>query len=278
MLLAAALAGAASPREGHPERVVTLAPHLAELVYAAGAGDRLVGVSAWTDHPPAAAKLPRVGDAFRLDMERLTVMDPELILAWAEGTPRELVARLEELGFPVLEISTAGVSDVAAALRLIGRRLGTEETAEAAALTYLAALDRAVAGRDTGRRLRVFYQIGARPLYTINGEHYISELIRLCGGRNVYSDLEGLAPVVTVESVLARDPEVILAAGDDPAVLAGWQGWQSLTAVRTGNLRLVPADTLVRPSPRLARGAEDICGALEAARRNLAVDRTDAAQ
>ncbi|HZX23092.1 MAG TPA: cobalamin-binding protein [Woeseiaceae bacterium] len=252
-----------------PSRVVALAPHLAELVFAAGAGERLAGVTAYTDHPPAAAALPRIGDAFRVDMERIAVIDPDLVLAWEGGTPKALTGRLRELGYRVTVIRTGSVEDVAAAIRRIGEQLGTAETADRAAGEFLRELEAAVAGHADARPLRVFYQVASRPLYTVNGGHYISELIRLCGGRNVFSDLDELAPVVTVESVLSRDPEVILAPAGEPGVLERWQAWRSLAAVRAGNLRTVPPDTLARPSPRLVQGAADICAAIETSRRRL---------
>jgi len=279
LLLAAALAlatgaeaaddGPVDPPAGPPSRVITLAPHLAELVYAAGAGDRLAGVTSYTDYPPEAAALPHIGDAFRVDLERIAVIDPDLILAWAEGTPQALVARLRELGYPLLVIRTRGVADVAAAIRRIGERLGTAAAAERAARKFLRQLEAAVAGHADARPLRVFYQLASRPLYTVNGSHFISELIRRCGGRNVFADLGELAPVVTVESVLSRDPEVILAPGGEARVLERWRAWDSVTAVRAGNLLTVPPDTLVRPSPRLVAGASDICAALLSARERL---------
>jgi len=257
------------PAAAPPARVVTLAPHLAELVFAAGAGERLAGVTAYTDYPAAAASLPRIGDAFRVDMERIAVIDPDLILAWEGGTPAALTDRLRELGYTVMVVRTRSVDDVAAAIRRIGERLGTAETADRAGAAFLRELEAAVSGHADARPLRVFYQVASRPLYTVNGGHYISELIRLCGGRNVFSDLGELAPVVTVESVLSRDPELILAPAGEAGVLERWRAWQSLAAVRAGNLRTVPPDTLARPSPRLVQGAADICAAIEASRREL---------
>lgn len=277
--LGAVPASARAPDEGPgaaPARVIALAPHLAELVFAAGAGDRLAGVTAYTDYPPEAVALPQIGDAFRVDMERIVVIDPDLVLAWEGGTPQALVQRLRELGYPVMVIRTRSVEDIAAAIRRIGARLGTAAVADTAARAFLQELEAAVAGRpDAGdvrdaRPLRVFYQVASRPLYTVNGGHFISELIGRCGGENVFADLDELAPVVTVESVLARDPEVILAPAGEAGVLERWRTWNSLAAVRAGNLRTIPPDTLARPSPRLVEGAADICAAIEASRQRLA--------
>jgi iron complex transport system substrate-binding protein len=268
-VLAALAISAGADEEAGPGRIVTLAPHLAEIVFAAGGGDRLVGVTAYTDYPPAAADLPRIGDAFRVDMERLSVLDPDLVLAWADGTPAALVARLRERGYPVVTVRTRSLEDIARAIEGVGERLGTMSEADRAAEAFRSELAAVVSGRDAGRPLRVFYQVAGQPLYTINGGHFISELIRLCGGRNIFDDLDDLAPVVTVESVLTRDPELILAAGSEAAALDRWRRWDSLSAVRADNLRRLPADTLARPSPRLVRGAADLCDAIEASRRRL---------
>jgi iron complex transport system substrate-binding protein len=268
-LAALVVVPAGASEEAGPGRIVTLAPHLAEIVFAAGGGDRLVGVTAYTDYPPAAAELPRIGDAFRVDMERLSVLDPDLVLAWEDGTPAALVARLRERGYPVVSVRTRSLEDIAVAIERVGARLGTVSRSDRAAEAFRSELAAVVAGHDAGRPLRVFYQVAGRPLYTVNGGHFISELIRLCGGRNIFEDLGDLAPVVTVESVLARDPELILATGSDVASLDRWRRWGSLSAVRADNLRLLPADTLARPSPRVVRGAADLCRAIEASRHRL---------
>ena len=250
-----------------PASIVTLAPHLAELVVAAGAGDRLVGVSAYTDYPAHLSALPRIGDAFRPDQEALIRLSPDLVLAWGGGTPDEVVARLRDQGHRVEVIPARSLADVAAGLRRIGELAGTAATAEGAASDFERRID-SLSGR--GRPVSVFYQISTTPLYTINGEHFISELIALCGGINVFAGLETLAPAVSVDAVLQADPEVILAAGaadDDP--LAVWDRWPALTANRAGTRFLLPPDVLVRAGPRLAKGGQAVCAALAEARRRL---------
>ncbi|MGA8203681.1 MAG: cobalamin-binding protein, partial [Woeseiaceae bacterium] len=217
-------------------RVVTLAPNLAELAFAAGAGDTLVGVSAYSDYPPAAAGLPEVGDAFAVDRERLATLEPDLLLAWESGTPVHVVDELRRGGYRVETIRTRSLEDVARALRRIGELTGHADTADRAADAYDAELA-AIADQYADREpIRVFYQVSARPLYTVNGKHYVSELIRLCGGRNVFADLGELAPAVDVEAVVARDPEAILAssdAGED--AFAQWARWPELAANRYDN-------------------------------------------
>ena len=275
LLLLIALAGACSNDTPPPAtgaaglRVVTLAPNLAELVYAAGAGETLVGVSAWSDYPPAVAALPQVGDAFAVDEERLTLLQPDLLLAWQSGTPAHLVDDLRAAGYRVETIRTRGLDDVPAALQRIGELTGYAAEAEAAAAAFTAQLED-IGSRHAGRAdVRVFYQVSARPLYTVNGDHYVSELIDLCGGSNVFADLSELAPTVDVEAVLERDPEALLASTDaGGGAFEVWQRWAGLAANRYGNRFLMPADEIGRATPRLVAAARAVCAALDQARAN----------
>ncbi|MDX1404197.1 MAG: helical backbone metal receptor [Woeseiaceae bacterium] len=250
-------------------RIVTLSPHLAELVFSIGAGDRLVGVSAFTDFPEAATRLPVVGDAFMLDLERMTLLNPDLLLAWESGTPAHVVDELVSRGFRVESIRTKNLSDVPQAMLRLGALTGQLTNARAAAREFetgIAALGEAAAGAAA---ISVFYQISERPLYTINGEHYVSQLIEVCGGRNVFADLGKLAPLVGVEAVIERDPEVMLAADDAGAdAFAAWDRWPAIAANRYGNRFLMPAAQIGRATPRLLEAGKAMCLALERGREN----------
>jgi iron complex transport system substrate-binding protein len=249
---------------------VSLAPNLTELAYAAGAGDALVGTVDYSDYPAAARSLPRVGDAWRVDPESVLALRPDLVLAWSSGTPEATITRLVALKLRVVPIATYRLADVATALRTIGRMAGSEGAAEAAASRFEADIDRLRAAHANSRRLGVFIEIDDEPLYTVNDRHVISEVVELCGGRNVFADLPQLAPAVTIESVLARNPEVILTTDDtieDPQAL--WRGWKTLVAVRSGTIYSMASDTLTRATPRLTLGAREVCAALDDARKKL---------
>ncbi len=215
LVVALLLAGAAAHSSPRPRpRIVALAPHLTELVYAAGAGDLLVGVVEYSDYPEAARTLPRVGDAWQVDMERVLLLEPDVVLTWASGTPESVIERLESLKLNRREIATFRLADVSAALRTIGEIAGTVGAAEAAAKHFegeIADLRRAHAGAQP---LRVFIQLDDQPVYTVNGRHIISEVVELCGGRNVFAALPQLAPPVTLEAVIAANPEVIVSTDD----------------------------------------------------------------
>jgi iron complex transport system substrate-binding protein len=250
-------------------RIVTLAPHLAELVFAAGAGDFLVGVSAYSDYPHEVAELPVIGDAFVIDQEQLAMLNPEMLLAWKSGTPQHVVGELSKRGYRVEVVQTRTLEDIAVALETIGDLTGFTRTALRAATEFRHGLD-ALAGRySSADPIRIFYQVQKRPLYTISGDHYVSELISLCGGQNIFSDLNSLAPLVAVEAVIERNPEVLFVSSDSDAdALDEWGRWPHLAANRYGNRFVVPANEVGRPTPRTLLAAEAICDALQQGRQN----------
>jgi len=260
---------AALPVSAKAERIVSLAPNLTELIYTVGAGEQLVGVSAWSDYPREVLDLPVVGDAFTVDQEQLALAKPDLLLVWESGTPAHVIDELRDIGYNVVSIRTRELDDVATALLQIGELTGHVEEAVEAAAIYRDGLQ---ALRDQYQSLpsiRVFYQVAARPLYTINNEHYISELISVCGGENIFKDLRELAPTVDVEAVVDRDPEVMLAstdAGDDAFI--EWERWPGMAANRLGNQFLLPADEIGRATTRVMIAGNAMCTALQQARIN----------
>lgn len=271
LLLGACSQDTETPPADVATRIVTLAPNLAELVYSVGAGEQLVGVSAWSDYPKPVLELPTVGDAFMVDQEQLALLAPDLLLVWESGTPAHTVEKLRALGYRVEAIRTRGLDDVAAAMLRIGDLTGHEETARVAAGEFRAALDALRAEYASSPGISVFFQVSARPLYTVNREHYVSELIGICGGSNVFDDLSELAPTIAVEAVVDRDPEVMLAstdAGND--AFAEWDRWPGIAAIRYGNQFLLPADEIARATPRLVVAGHAVCLALSQARANRA--------
>lgn len=251
------------------ERIVSLAPNLTELVYAVGAGDRLVGVSAWSDYPHEVLKLPIVGDAFTVDQEQLALLQADLLLVWESGTPAHVIDELRSVGYNVVAIKTRSLDDVADAILTIGRLTGHDGEAVTVATRYRAELQTLRDNYAGLEPIRVFYQVAARPLYTINNEHYISELISACGGDNIFKDLSELAPTIDVEAVVDRNPEVMLAStdsGDDAFV--EWDRWPDIAAIRLGNQYLLPADEIGRATTRVVIAANAMCLALQQARAN----------
>jgi len=253
------------------ERIVSLAPNLTELVFKVGAGEQLVGVSAWSDFPKEVLELPVMGDAFTVDQEQLALVRPDLILLWESGTPEHVADELRSVGYRVARIRTRDLDDVATALLKIGDLTGHPKEAELVAAAYREELRSLRHEYASLPPIRVFYQVASRPLYTINNEHYISELISVCGGDNLFKDLSDLAPTVDVEAVVDRNPEVMLAstdAGDD--AFAEWDRWPNMVANRIGNHYLLPADEIGRATTRVTIAGRAMCIALQQARINRA--------
>lgn len=255
--------------KGPAKRIVAIAPHLAESLYAAGAGDRLVGTVDYSDYPPEAKKVRRVGGYSRLDLEAIAALKPDLVLAWQSGNNLAQVDKLKALGLPVYVWQPNRMDDVAGQLERMGQLAGTEPAAHAAAERFrqrLAALRAANAGKP---KVKVFYQIWKAPLMTVGGPQIITDAIKLCGGDNVFGHLSQMAPTVSVEAVLEADPEAIVATGMGdarPEWLADWNPWTRLTAVRRGNLFHINPDIMQRHTPRLLDGAERLCAHLDTAR------------
>ena len=250
-------------------RVVSLAPHLTELMYAAGAGARLVGALEYSDYPAEAKALPRVGSEASIDLEALVALRPDLVIAWPNAGSARAVERIAALGIPVFRSEPRELEDIARTMETLGRLAGTQAPAGAAARTFrerAARIERRYAQRA---RVRVFYQVWDRPLVTVNGDHVISKVMRLCGGENVMAALPALAPEIDRESVLRADPEAIVASGPDgarPAWLDDWRAFPALAAVRHDNLYSIRPELLQRHTPRLLDGAEELCRILETVR------------
>jgi len=244
------------------QRIISLAPHITEQLYAVGAGGQIVGAVDYSNYPEAAKKLPRVGGYSRLDLEAILALHPDLVVGWQSGNDPRQLERLQELGFTVYLSEPRELKDIATSLRRLAILGGHRDQGKAQAEHFMQTLRR-LAAMNAGRpRVRVFYQIWNRPLMTISGEHLISDVIRLCGGKNVFADLPTLTPTVSEEAVIAADPAMIIASGmgeERPEWLDQWRRWSRLKAVSNHQLRFIPPDLIQRATPRLLQGAERLC-------------------
>ncbi len=238
-------------------RIVSLAPHLTELVYAAGGGASLVGAVDYSDFPPAARALPRVGNDAHVNIEAVLALQPDLIVAWPNAGSTRAIDRLAELRLAIFRSEPRELDDIATTIERLGVLTGSGAGATRAARAFRARraeLEKRYAARPT---VRVFYQVWDRPLLTVNGSHVISKVIALCGGENVFAHLPVIAPEVDAEAVLRAQPDLILTSNAQ-AKPPRW--------LRDGRFAVVPADLLQRHTPRLLDGAEQVCGALDRAR------------
>lgn len=234
------------------DRIVTLSPHLTELVYAAGAGSRLVATVEYSEYPDAAALIPRVGDAFRLDIERIVSLKPDLVIAWNSGNPRPAISQLRSLGIAVWSVEIREPGEIASVLEAIGRATDSSEQANIEGSRIRQQLiDLSNQYSDVGI-LTYFYQVAAKPLFTINGDHLISKGLELCGGQNVFDAESGLAFQVGHESVIVANPDALFAPHIEgqPDPLSAWKEWPAMRAVSRDALFLLPADPISRATPR----------------------------
>lgn len=248
-------------------RIVSLAPHVTEQLFAIGAGDRIVGTTEHADYPTAARAIPRVGRAHSLDLERIAALRPDLIVIWGSGFPPATLESVRQLGTPVFVSEPHALADVARSMQRLGMLTGNDGTAAANDFNArVSDLRVRYAGRAP---VRVFYQVWDSPLMTLSGRHVISEAIELCGGRNVFADLAPIAPQISTEAVLAADPQLIVTAEPEArpgTALAAWQRYPTLSATRLGQFATLDADRINRHGPRLADEIGALCAAIDRTR------------
>lgn len=243
------------------QRIVSLAPHATELLFAAGAGARVVGVAAYSDFPPEAARLTQVGDAHALDLERILALRPDLVVAWLSGNSRQQVDKLAASGIAVYFSEPRRTGEIASNLERLGDLAGSAGSGRAAANRFrgeLVELDHAYRAAPA---VSLFYEIWHEPLMTLNGRHFVSDVLARCGARNVFADLPALVPTVSLEAVIAAAPQVI-ASGAGEAAIAAWRSRREIPAVRDGRLCAVDAVRMHRPGPRLMAAARELCACI----------------
>jgi len=256
----------------HPaKRVISLAPHVTELIFAAGAGSKVVGTVKYSDYPEAAKSIQRVGDLREVDLERIIALKPDLLVVWMHGAFNQQLETLRKSGIPFFFSEPQKLNQIPETLTKLGKMMGTEATAQVAAADFSQQLQQLSAQYQNKPKVRTFYQVWGRPLYTLNDKHIVSDAIRLCGGDNIFGQLSASAPVVTLEAVLQENPELIIgteAKGDSKNDITQWKSFNTLLANKNHNLLSIDGDLMNRPGPRIIDGAKAICSALEQARQH----------
>lgn len=255
--------------EAPARRIVSLAPHLTELLFDIGAGDAVVAASDYSDYPEAARRLPRVGGLAGIDLERIVALRPDLVVAWQSGTAQGQLAALDRLGIHVFRSEPHTLADVASTLERLGTLTGHAQQASGQADAFRRKVAALRATYATRSPVRVFYQVWNNPLMTIGGPHLITQVIDLCGGRNVFASVGMLAPTVNVEAVIAADPQLIVTAaesGNQSSDIALWSRWTGVSAVRHRRYLFLDPGLITRHTPRILTGAEAMCHAIQDAR------------
>jgi iron complex transport system substrate-binding protein len=250
---------------GPPLRIVSLTPGATEMLFAAGGGTQLIATVQYSSEPPAARAVPRIGDVAAIDMERLVALRPEVVIAWPAGGNPAQRAKIEALGIPLYQQEVARLTDLPGSLRHLGLLAGTETVAEAAASSLearLTALEHTYSTGAGGWQPTVLLQVWNRPIYTVGGRHLMSDALAICGARNVFADLPEPGPLVDTEAVIARNPDIILAAsppGEGAAWVADWQRFATLAAVRNHRVVAFENQALSRLGPSVLDATEDLC-------------------
>ena len=254
------------------ERIISLAPHTTELLFAAGAGDKIIATVEYSNFPEAAKRLPRVGSYNKLDMERILSLQPDLIVTWKTRATATQVEKLQKLGLHVVFTEPRSLVGIAEELKRLGKLVGSEQKANHAANEYLNKLEQLQSKYQGKNKLRAFYQIWDKPLMTINGEHLISDVMQLCGLENIFANINNLVPRISEEAVLKQDPQVIIAGGMaklNPEWAKKWQRWKTLSATRHNALIDINPDIIQRHSPRILQGASVLCNKADTIRKTI---------
>jgi len=254
-------------------RIVSLSPSITELVFEAGAGGKLVGVSRHSDYPDAARSITEVGDSSNLDLERIVALKPDLVIAWRSGNAISDIEKLEKLGLTVFVTEATRLKDISRLLRSTGHLAGTLAQAESAASAFEDALWQIRRSYGDRAKLTVFQLIWHQPLMTINGNHLMSKVIELCGGVNIFASLPFLTPVISAENLVQADPQIIISSVShelaETEVKAQLRRFSNMKAVRRNHLYSVHPDLMHRQTSRMIRAANAVCTQLENARSEL---------
>jgi iron complex transport system substrate-binding protein len=246
------------------QRIVTLAPFLTELVYSAGAGERLVGVGSFSDYPPEAKKLPEVATGAGFSLEQLAKLKPDLVIAWRDGFRKDDIERISGYGATVFVAQARRLEDIPRLLIAIGAMTG--RNTEAVSVDFTTRIEKLRRANINKPRVRVFLEIWHRPLTTISGNHFMNEGLEICRGENVFQDLEGVSPKVDWEDIFAKEPYAIVGAGSAASLdefRGNWTIRTGLQAVKENRLIYLEGDAFLRPSLRIVEGIAQLCDALD---------------
>jgi len=251
------------------QRIISLAPNITELLFFVGAGEQIVGADEFSDYPEAARAIPRVNNYAAANYELILALKPDLVIAWRSGNGREIIERLQQLGLRVFVLEPRRMHDIPNIILRLGMLTGHGASARQQSNEFVARVQKLQQQFSNREPVSVFYQIWNDPLITLNGEHLVSDVINLCGGKNIFADAAPLVPYVSMESVVAASPDVIVASGSSeaaPTWLGMWDKWSMIPAVRDDRVHFIPPDLMQRHSMRIIEGATRLCEMLERAR------------
>ena len=268
LLLCVGTSALATAQVKTPQRIVALAPHITEMLYAIGAGQHLVAVSDFSDYPGPAQVLPRVANFAGVNIEAVLALQPDLIIAWRSGTPIADVNRLKQLGLRVVFSDPITLNDIGNELQMLGELTGNPQQGAQQAADFAAALQQLSEQYQHKKPVRVFFAMGVAPLSTVANQAWPQQMLQLCRADNPFAKVKGDYPQVGIEQVVEAQPEVIIQASraGTAADFSYWQRYTSLPAVKQQRFISLNADHLYRTTPRTLLGISQLCQALDAYR------------
>ena len=243
------------------ERVIALSPHIVENMFSIGAGSLLVGVVDHSDFPHQAKQITRIGGASSFSLEKILSLSPDLAIVWASAAKNSIVEKLTSLGIPVYVDNPRTLVDIARSIRDFGLLTGQIEKSITVANNYLLEVQSLRNQYQRVDDITVLYEVWNNPLQTINRKHIISDIITLCGGKNVFGDTLSLAPKVNIEAVINRNPDIIVSSNtsNQQQWLDYWLAWPVLRAVRHRRLYVIDPDLIQRHTVRILTGTKILC-------------------
>ncbi|MES2048980.1 MAG: cobalamin-binding protein [Pseudomonadota bacterium] len=252
-------------------RIISLSPHVTELIFAAGAGGQIIGTVNYSDYPEAAKAIPRIGDNRQLDIERIIAMKPDLLVVWMHGAYERALEPLRKSGIPYFFSEPHKLEQIPETLQKLGTLFGTEKQAQLSANAFREQLTQLSTRYQNKSQVRTFYQVWGKPIFTLNDKNIVSDVLRICGGKNIFGHLSAAAPTLSTEAVIQENPELILTGDSENQAGSGveqWKPFTSMLAVKNHNLVAVDGDQLNRSGPRIINGAKVVCEAMDAARKH----------
>ncbi len=253
------------------QRIISLSPHTTELLYSAGAGDKVIAVDADSNYPSHMRTLPKVATHISINIEQILTLKPDLIVDGEGYHTKAVLAQLRSLNIPLHEVQAKSLTDIAASIRTLGQLAGTTAIADSTANTFEERLQLLQSRYADTAPVTVFFQIWFDPLMTIGRSNFVNDAIRLCGGKNIYSEVEGHFPRIGIETLLIADPQLIVAYGKDAQAKTqlqdAWKEHSSLTAVKNNSFLIVPYALLSTPGPRVLEGVSTLCQKLDSIRQ-----------
>ncbi len=248
-------------------RIISLSPGSTELLFAAGAGGQVIATDLYSNYPEAVQKLPKVGGYPNINVEAIIGLKPDLVVIWSGGDSPKVVKQLESVGITTFHQNAVNFADIARAIKSLGDIAGTPQAAKKTVDAFLTRLNTLRGKYSHLSSISVLFELWHNPLMAAGNNLVINDVITLCGGKNIYNDVNAPTASIGIESVISRNPEVIIGAGSVEKMQSFWGQWQKLQAVERQRLITVPGDLIARPTPRVLDGAEIICKQLQAVRR-----------